>query len=151
MNAVLVVGGTMIAANLVLVLLRFGYRARPSARIASLYWVVLRVAQSLAVADVVAVGVLYELGHHPDKRLFYLYAVLPIAVNLVAEDLRSQSLRPILREFRLERPEQIASLPEAAQRAVTTAAIQRQLDVMTIAAVVTIFLALRAITTANGI
>jgi hypothetical protein len=151
MTAVWVTNAALIAVNVVLIGFALERRMRGSSAGSSAFWVVLRVAQSLAIVEVVVVAVLYELGDHPRHKLFYLYALLPTAISLVAEDLRAQSLRAVLDGFQIERPDEISALPDADKKAVRAALLGRQFDVTAIAAIVVVFLALRAISTAAGI
>ena len=51
----------------------------------------LRVVQVLCVLFAAYVGVLAASGRHATDKLFYLYALLPIAVSFVAEQLRIAS------------------------------------------------------------
>ena len=49
------------------------------------FWVLLRVGQIAAVVFVVAVGLLAAAGRSSTEHLFYLYALLPVAVAFIAE------------------------------------------------------------------
>jgi len=55
------------------------------------FWVLLRVAQAGALAYALAVGVLAGAGHSSTEQLFYLYALLPLAVSFVADRIRMPS------------------------------------------------------------
>ena len=114
------------------------------------FWVLLRVAQGGAVLYALAVGVLAVAGHSPSERLFYLYALLPLAVSFVAEQLRLASAQTILDQRELASAAEVGRLPEAEQLAVVTAIVHRELGVMTLSALVVVFLALRAAATAHG-
>ncbi|HEY7933302.1 MAG TPA: hypothetical protein VID48_05695, partial [Solirubrobacteraceae bacterium] len=48
------------------------------------FWVCLRVGQGSALTLAVAVGSLAVAGKYSDDRLFYLYALLPLAIAFVA-------------------------------------------------------------------
>jgi hypothetical protein len=148
-TAVLALNAALIAANVLLLALALGHRFGLAA--GDRFWITLRVAQTIAVAGVVAVGVLYELGHHAEHRLFYLYSVLPVVINLLGEELRSQSLRAVLDEFRVNGSEGLRSLPNERRTAVQAAAMRRQADITAVVALVIVFLALRAITTSAGV
>ena len=52
------------------------------------FWIGLRVAQALAIAYALLAGVLLLTGDRAANDLYYLYALLPIAVGFVAEQLR---------------------------------------------------------------
>jgi hypothetical protein len=114
------------------------------------FWVLLRLAQVAAVLYALAVGVLVAAGHSPSERLFYLYALLPLAVAFVAEQLRLASAQTILDQRDLAGAAEVGRLPEAEQLAVVAAIVHRELGVMALSAVVVVFLALRAASTAHG-
>src|SRR5919197_2776495 len=52
------------------------------------FWVLCRAGQAVAVAQAAVAGVLAALSFHPDQGLYWLYALLPVAVSFVAEQLR---------------------------------------------------------------
>ena len=114
------------------------------------FWVLLRVAQGAAVLYALAVGVLAAAGHYSSERLFYLYALLPLVVAFVAEQLRIASAQTILDQRDLESAADVGRLPESEQHAVVAAIVHRELGVMTLSALVVVFLALRAAATAHG-
>jgi hypothetical protein len=114
------------------------------------FWVLLRVAQAGALVFALAVGVLAAAGHEPTENLFYLYALLPLAVGFVAEQLRVVSAQTILDQRNLESAQALGRLPEAEQHAVVGAIVRREMGVMTLSALVVVFLALRAAGTAHG-
>ena len=119
-------------------------------RSASAFWLSLRVGQGSAVAFALAVGVLALAGSYSSERLFYLYALLPLAVAFVAEQLRVISAQTILDRRELADAQAVGELPEAEQRAVVAEIVRRELGVMAISALVVVFLALRAAGTAHG-
>jgi len=114
------------------------------------FWVLLRVAQGGALLFAVAVGVLAAAGHEPSESLFYLYALLPLAIGFVAEQLRVASAQTILDQRDLADAQAVGQLPEQEQRAVVGAIVRREMGVMTLSALVVVFLALRAAETAGG-
>lgn len=114
------------------------------------FWVSLRVAQVGALVFAGGVGVLAALGHEPSDSLFYLYALLPLAVAFLAEQLRVASAQTILDARRLPDAQAVGGLPEVEQRAVVAAIVRREMGVMTLSALVVVFLALRAAGTAHG-
>jgi hypothetical protein len=114
------------------------------------FWVALRVAQAAALVFALAVGVLAAAGHSSSERLFYLYALLPLAVSFVAEQLRVSSAQTILDQRDLTDAQAVGELPEAEQHAVVAAIVRREMGVMTLSALVVVFLALRAAGTAHG-
>jgi hypothetical protein len=114
------------------------------------FWLALRVAQAAALVFALAVGVLAVAGHSSSEQLFYLYALLPLAVGFVAEQLRVSSAQTILDQRELADAQAVGGLPEAEQHAVVAAIVRREMGVMTLSALVVVFLALRAAGTAHG-
>ncbi len=115
------------------------------------FWVLLRIAQGAAVAFALAVGVLAAAGHTSSENLFYLYALIPLAVAFVAEQLRIASAQTILDQRGLESAQEVGQLPEAEQHAVVAAIVRREQGIMALSALVVVFLLLRAAETAHGI
>src|SRR5581483_9877939 len=72
------------------------YRGAVDGAGARSFWLLLRVAQGSALTLAVAVGSLAAAGHTPREGLFYLYALLPLAVGFVAEQLRVASAQTVL-------------------------------------------------------
>jgi hypothetical protein len=114
------------------------------------FWVMLRVAQGSALTLAVAVGSLAAAGKDSKEHLFYLYALLPLAVALVAEQLRVASAEAILEQHGLANAEAVGGLPQAEQRSLVTEIVRREIGVMALSALVVTFLALRAAGTAHG-
>ena len=114
------------------------------------FWVALRAAQAAALLYALAVGVLAAVGHYSSERLFYLYALLPLAVGFVAEQLRVSSAQTILDQRELVDAQAVGELPESEQHGVVAAIVRREMGVMTLSALVVVFLALRAAGTAHG-
>jgi hypothetical protein len=155
MNGAVVTGALAVAALNAIPALVGGwswYRGesidRGSARV---FWTLLRVAQGGAVLFALAVGVLAAAGHSSTERLFYLYALLPLAVAFVAEQLRIASAQTILDQRDLQSAADVGRLPEADQHAVVAAIVRREQGVMALSALVVVFLLLRAAGTAHGI
>ena len=71
--------------------------------------------RAAALALAIAVGSLAAAGHYSDESLFYLYALLPLAIGFVAEQLRVASAQTILDQRGLEGSQAVAALPEAEQ------------------------------------
>ncbi len=112
------------------------------------FWVLLRVAQAALLGYVVLVGVLLATGRRPDDDLFYVYALLPVAVSFVAEQLRIAAADTVLAARGLPDAQAVGRLDEAAQRSVVTAILRRELGVMVVAALVIAGLLVRAATSA---
>lgn len=111
------------------------------------FWVLLRAAQAAAVAQALAAGVLAALGFDPADGLYWLYALLPVAVSFVAEQLRALSAQSVLDARGLEDARAVGRLDDAGQRSVVVAILRREMGVMTIAAIVIVFLATRTLGT----
>jgi hypothetical protein len=114
------------------------------------FWVLLRVAQVGALVYAAAVGVLAAAGHSSSEQLFYLYALLPLAVGFVAEQLRVASAQTILDQRELAGANAVGELSESEQQQVVAAIVRREMGVMALSALVVVFLALRAAETAHG-
>lgn len=145
-----VVGGALVLAALNAIPAALGswrwYRAEPSRG----FWLTLRVAQAGALLFAAAVGALAAAGRNPTDNLFYLYALLPLAVSFVAEQLRVASAQSILDQRGLEDAQAVGTLAEDEQHAVVAAILRREMGVMALSALVVVFLALRAAGTAHG-
>jgi hypothetical protein len=153
MNEAVVAGAIAVAALNALAGLEGSYcywRGAMRSRCASAFWVLLRIGQGSALTLAIAVGSLAAAGKHPREGLFYLYALLPLAIGLVAEQLRLASAQTILDQRGLEGSAAVAELPEAEQRELASAIVRRELGVMALSALVVTFLALRAAGTAHG-
>ena len=108
------------------------------------FWVLLRAAQAAAGGLAVVAGVLAVLGFEPGSGLFWLYALLPVAVGVVAEGFRAASAQAVLDARGLEDAQAVGRLDEDAQQSVVLAILRREMGVMALAAAVVVFLALRA-------
>ena len=108
------------------------------------FWLGVRAAQLLAGAYAVLAGVLYLANDPPSSKLFYLYALLPVAIGFVAEQLRLVAADQVLSSRDLDDAQQVATLPPGDQQAIVTAILRREMGVMALAALVVCILALRA-------
>jgi hypothetical protein len=150
------VGGALVVATLNAVSGLLGgwlwYRDDPSDRRSlHAFWVLLRVGQASALLFALAVGALAAAGHSSSERLFYLYALLPLAVAFVAEQLRVVSAQTILDHRGLSGAAAVGELPEVEQHEIVAAIVRRETGVMALSALVVVFLALRAASTAHGL
>jgi hypothetical protein len=148
-EAVIVAALAVGALNLVAALvgaLRW-YQGEPSRA----FWLLLRLAQASGFLLAVAAGVLAATGRKSSDGLFYLYAVLPVAVAFVAEQLRLTSAQTVLDQRGLADAQAVGELPEAEQHLVVGAIMRRELGVMALSAAVIVFLAVRAAATAHGL
>jgi hypothetical protein len=114
------------------------------------FWLLLRIGQGSALTLALAVGSLAAAGKYSSEHLFYLYALLPLAVGFVAEQLRVISAQTILDRRELADAQAVGELPEREQRVVVAEIMRRELGVMVLSALVVVFLALRAAGTAHG-
>jgi hypothetical protein len=126
------------------------YDGSPGERPGGAFWLILRVAQGSALALALAVGSLAAAGHYSSDHLFYLYALLPLAIGLIAEQLRVASAQTILDQRDLDSAQAVGTLPEHEQRGVVIEIVRREIGVMALSAFVVVFLALRAAGTAHG-
>jgi hypothetical protein len=126
------------------------YDGDPSERRAGAFWLLLRVGQGSALMLALAVGSLAAAGNYSNDDLFYLYALLPLAVALIAEQLRVASAQTILDQRDLADAQAVGSLPEDQQRGIVIEIVRREIGVMALSALVVVFLALRAAGTAHG-
>jgi hypothetical protein len=108
------------------------------------FWVLVRAGQAAAIVLAAVAGVAAATGFAPADGLFWLYALLPVAVGFVAEQFRAASAQTVLDARGLEDAQAVGRLDEAGQRSVVLAILRRELGVMALAAIVVAFLALRA-------
>lgn len=126
------------------------YGGRPDSSWGRAFWLTLRIGQGSALMLAIAVGSLAAAGNYSTEHLFYLYALLPLAVAFIAEQLRVTSAQTVLDQRSLEGREAVAALPETEQHALVATIMRRELGVMALSALVVVFLALRAASTAHG-
>jgi len=86
---------------------------------------------------------------HKSKGLHVVYGLLPLAVSFIAEQLRVASAQMILDSRGFESAQEVGELPEDQQQAVVRAIVQREVGVMTLAALVILVLLARAAGTAG--
>ena len=111
-------------------------------------WVAIRAGQATAVALAIVAAAGAVSGFAPADGLFWLYALLPVAVGLVAEPFRAASAQTVLAARGLPDAQAGGRLEEAEQREIVAAILRREIAVMALAAIVVAFLALRAYGTA---
>jgi hypothetical protein len=110
-------------------------------------WVLVRAGQAVAIGQAVVAGVLALLSFDPGDGLYWLYALLPVAVGFFAEQLRIISTEQVLDRMGLQGSHAVRELPEERQRSVVVSILRREMGVMTLAAVVVCFIAVRAVET----
>jgi hypothetical protein len=112
------------------------------------FWISVRLGQATAIGLAVVAGVAAVSGFAPTDGLFWLYALLPVAVGLVAEQFRAASAQTVLDARGLPDAQAVGALEEAEQREIVATILRREIAVMALAALVVAFLALRAYGTA---
>jgi hypothetical protein len=115
------------------------------------FWVLLRAGQGAAVAQAAFAGVAAAAGSRPDDGLYWLYALLPVAVGFFAEQIRAVVAHAELDRRGLPDAQAAGGLPAEEQAFLVRAILHRELGVMAVAAAVVAFLALRALSTAAGL
>jgi hypothetical protein len=113
------------------------------------WWVWLRLSQALCALEALVAGGLYVAGFDPDDNLFWLYALLPIPVNFVAEQFRIISAQTVLDARGLPDAHAVGRLPDDTQRSIVRQIMRREVGVMVLGVLVTAFLLLRAAGTAG--
>ncbi len=149
MSGVVAIAAIAVAALNALPLLMGAWRwyfAQPSGA----FWWLLRAGQAAVAVFVFGVGVLAAAGRYSSEQLFYLYALLPVVVAFIAEQYRAVAAQSILDQRDLESAAAVGELPESDQRELVAAILRREMGVMTLSALVVVFLALRAASTAHG-
>jgi hypothetical protein len=116
------------------------YLARPS----RWFWLGVRFGQALVLGYAVLVGALVLADHPPSNSLFYVYALVPVAVGFVAEQLRIVAADQVLTSRGIEETKEVAALGAAEQEQIVLSILRREMGVMALAAVVVCVLALRA-------
>jgi hypothetical protein len=107
------------------------------------FWRALRAGQAALVLEALLGGVLVLMGRKPPS-IHYLYGLLPLAISFVAEQLRIASAEMVLDARGHESAQDVGRLPEEEQMKVVSAILQREMGVMTLAALVNIVLIARA-------
>ena len=141
-------GAALVVATLNGIAALFGAWCWWSVRPSRAFWVLVRVGQAAAVGLAVVAGIGAVTGFAPADSLFWLYALLPLAVGFVAEQFRLAAAQTVLDSRDLEDAQAVGRLDEAGQRSVVLAILRREIGVMALAALVVAFLALRAYGTA---
>ena len=111
------------------------------------FWTAVRVGQACTSLLALMAAVLLVSGFDAADDLLYLYLLLPIAVSIIAEQLRIASAQTVLDQLGLEDAQAVGRLPEARQHDVVWSIARREAGVMTVAAGVIAFLALRVLGT----
>ena len=137
------VGALLIALNLVAG--SWGAVAWARARPSRVFWVLLRAAQVVVVAEVVLGFALIASGRQITGNLHLLYGVAPIVVALATEGIRGSATQRTLAEI-----EDPLALPRAEQDALAESILRREMGVMAVGALVIVTLGLRAYLVGGG-
>jgi len=113
-------------------------------RVSGPIWPLLRAGQVVAGLQALVACGLFVAGFEPADRLYWLYALLPVAIGFVAEQLRVVAAEQVLESRGLPDAQAVAALPEREQRSVVLAVVRREIGIMALAALIVAFLALRA-------
>ncbi len=112
------------------------------------FWILWRATQ-LATTLLAAVAlIVFVAGYKPASGLFWLYMLLPIAVSIIAEQLRIASADAVLSSRDLDDAQAVGKLPEDQQQLIVLTIAHRELAVAAISCLVIGFLALRVLATA---
>jgi hypothetical protein len=114
------------------------------------FWMGVRAGQLASLAFGLLAGGLWVAGRRPTDDLFYIYALLPLAIGMFAEQLRLAAAEQVLIGRGLADAQAVGELPAAEQESVVVSILRREMGVMAAAALVVCFLALRAWGTAHG-
>ena len=107
------------------------------------FWPLLRTAQALVVAQAL-VGLVLVLDGRDPPGLHLMYALVPLGISFVAEQLRALSAQAELDRRGLEDAQAVGRLPEAEQYVLVDAIVRREIGVMAASALVVSVLAARA-------
>ena len=114
-------------------------------------WLLIRAGQVAVIGFALVAGLAWLLGRRPDEGLFWIYAFVPVATSVFAEQFRLLSAQTVLDARELPDARAVGRLPEAEQRSIVLQIARRELGVMALAAAVHAFLALRAVTEVGGL
>ena len=109
------------------------------------FWYLLRVAQTVVIAQVTLGLILLATDHRAKDELHYAYGVSLLIVTLVTE-----AMRPGAAQRELDEIEDIDALTPREQREVARRVVLREMGLMTIGALLVTTLALRAAMTGGS-
>ncbi len=115
------------------------------------YWIAIRATQLGALLLAVLAGVVWIFGSGDVPWLFWLYCLLPVAISMIAEQLRLVAAEQVLERRGLEGAADVDALDEAGQRGVVREIVRREIGIMTVSAFVICFLALRVTVERGGL
>ncbi|MBE2318565.1 hypothetical protein DVA67_021470 [Solirubrobacter sp. CPCC 204708] len=135
------VGGATVGANAIACVIgaiAWAFWANPKA-----FWWTLRAGQALVIVSAVIGSVLLLEGRDL-PRLHLVYALTPVAVSFLAEQLRIVTTPTFLEQRGLESGKDVAKLPQIEQQALVSAILRRELAIMATSAGVVATLVARA-------
>src|SRR4051794_30627693 len=91
-----------------------------------LFWRGLRASQVLYLVYLVIAAVKFFSGEKPHDDLYWIYALLPLAVSFMAEQLRIASAQSVLDARDLDDAKAVGKLEPADQREVVVAILRRE-------------------------
>lgn len=109
------------------------------------FWVLIRTMQVALITLAAASGLALLLGEQPSNDLYYVYTLTPILVSFAAEQLRVGAAEAVLDKRGIENAKAIAKLPDEVGRSIVLEIVRREIGVMTLAALVSAGLAIRAL------
>lgn len=115
------------------------------------FWIAIRTTQAGALVLALLAAATWLAGGHPDNWLYWLYALLPIAVSFVAEQLRIAAAEQVLERRGLQGAADVGRLDDVGQRSVVREIVRRETGVMTAAAFVIAILAIRVLGERGGL
>ena len=115
---------------------------------ARIFWITARGGQFATTALAGLALVMLLAGYHPASRLLWLYLLLPMAVSIIAEQLRIASAQHVLDANDLEDAKAVGRLAVDEQHLIVRAIMRREVAITALAALVIVFLALRVLATA---
>ena len=111
------------------------------------FWPLARAGQLATTVLAGVAAVAFLSGFKPAANLFWLYLVLPIAVSIIAEQLRIASAQTVLDVHELEDAQAVGQLPEDEQQDIVLEIVRRETLVLALAGIVIAFLAFRVVVT----
>jgi hypothetical protein len=107
----------------------------------TVFWPILRVAQTLVVVNAALIGILLlQGGADAPDGLHIFYSVFPVVVNVLAEGLRVNAAA-----FELEEVEDVEALERREQILLARRIVMREIGIMTIGTLMTVTLLSRAV------
>jgi hypothetical protein len=107
------------------------------------FWRLLRGGQVFVVLEAVLGGIWILTGEKVSE-LHVIYGLLPIFVAFMAEQLRISAAQMTLDKRGIESAQEVGRLSEAEQHDIVVAVVRREIGVMTLSALVTLVLIVRA-------